>query len=98
MDYALLVEDIKSAIAPYCRLLFSPTVQLLVQDASGGAQTHFGGAQYTFWASSIQFSFFFFFFFFSILSCCSKSGAQLQQDVAKFGYKKNRETKSLGIL
>jgi hypothetical protein len=64
MDYALLVEDIKSAIAPYCRqyclLLFSLTAQCLVPDASGGAQTHFGGAQYTFWASSIPCFFFFF--------------------------------------
>jgi hypothetical protein len=69
LDYALLVEDIKSAIAPYCRqyclLLFPLTAQFL--DASGGVQTHFGGAQYTFWAPSIPCSFSFFFYFVMLL-------------------------------
>ncbi len=41
---------------------------------------------------------FFFFFFFPIFSCCSKSGDQPQEDLAKSGYKTNREIENLGIL
>jgi hypothetical protein len=32
------------------------------------------------------------------LSCCSKSGDQPQEDLAKSGYKTNREVENLGIL
>ncbi len=38
------------------------------------------------------------FFLFSIFLCCSKSGDQLQEDLAKSGYKTNREVENLGIL
>jgi len=40
----------------------------------------------------------FFFFFFPIFSCCSKSGDQPQKDLAKSGYKTNRQIENLGIL
>jgi hypothetical protein len=33
-----------------------------------------------------------------LLSCCSKSGDQPQEDLAKSGYKTNREVEKLGIL
>jgi len=32
------------------------------------------------------------------LSCCSKSGDQPREDLAKSGYKTNREVENLGIL
>jgi hypothetical protein len=32
------------------------------------------------------------------LSCCSKSGDPPQEDLAKSGYKTNREVENLGIL
>jgi hypothetical protein len=36
--------------------------------------------------------FFFFFFFLAIFSCCNtQNGDQLQEDLAKSGYKTNRE-------
>jgi hypothetical protein len=38
------------------------------------------------------------FFFFSILSCCFKSDDQPQEDLAKSGYKTNRDLTNLGIL
>jgi hypothetical protein len=38
------------------------------------------------------------FFFFSVLSCCSKSGHQPQEDLAKSDYKTNAELENLGIL
>jgi len=37
------------------------------------------------------------FFFFPIFSCCFKSGDQPQEDLAKSGYKTNREAENLGI-
>jgi len=37
-------------------------------------------------------------FFPSIFSCCSKSGEQAQEDLAKSGYNINREVENLGIL
>jgi hypothetical protein len=37
-------------------------------------------------------------FFPSIFSCCSKSGEQPQEDLAKSGYNINREVENLGIL
>jgi hypothetical protein len=40
----------------------------------------------------------FFFFFSPIFSCWSKSGDQPQGDLAKSGYKTNREIENLGIL
>jgi hypothetical protein len=43
-------------------------------------------------------SVFFFFFFFPIFSCCSKSGDQPQGNLAKSGYRENRQVKSPGIL
>jgi hypothetical protein len=38
------------------------------------------------------------FFLFSIFLCYPKSGDQLQEDLAKSGYKTNREVENLGIL
>jgi len=40
----------------------------------------------------------FFFFFFPIFSCCSKSGDQPQGNLAKSGYRENRQVKNPGIL
>jgi len=37
-------------------------------------------------------------FFFSIFLCCAISDDQPQDDLAKSGYKKNREVKNLGVL
>jgi hypothetical protein len=38
------------------------------------------------------------FFFFSIFSCCTKSDNQPRKDLAKSGYKMNKEVENLGIL
>jgi hypothetical protein len=37
-------------------------------------------------------------FFFQKFSCCSKSGNEAQDDLAKSSYKTNRQTENLGIL
>ncbi len=37
-------------------------------------------------------------FFFSIFSCCTKTSNQPPKDLAKFGYKMNKEVENLGIL
>ncbi len=37
-------------------------------------------------------------FLFSIFSCCTKSGDQPQEDLAKSGYKKNRETTNSRLI
>jgi len=53
-----------------------------------------------FWAYSQRhvISVFFFLFFFPIFSCCSKSGDQPQGNLAKSGYRANRQVKNPGIL
>jgi hypothetical protein len=43
-------------------------------------------------------SVFFFLFFFLIFSCCSQSGDQPEEDLAKSGYNTNKEIENPGII